>query len=258
MSKRRLKAYFYLLLVAAIWGIAGPIIKYTLGGLDTFTFLIYRFAISATFSFISILATKPHFPRNPKTIIELLIWGFITSTVALGFLFLGLEKTTVVDMTIITLAGPLMVTFAGAHFLHEHITKREKAGTAIAVFGIILATIEPIILNHNKGTLTGNFLIALSLAAGTLSAVIAKHLIRKNISPSLMVNLSFIIGFFSFLPFALIPHSPSYLLTTVYYLPLPYLLGVLYMALISGNLAYTWWVKGEKTIEISESSLLDT
>ncbi|MDP3994763.1 MAG: EamA family transporter, partial [bacterium] len=34
-------------------------------------------------------------------------------------------------------------------------------------------------------------------------------------------------------------------------------LGVLFMALISGNLAYSLWIKGQKTIEIGEAALFN-
>ena len=38
-------------------------------------------------------------------------------------------------------------------------------------------------------------------------------------------------------------------------LALPYHLGVWYMALISGTLAYALWIRGQKSIEISEAGV---
>ncbi|PJA42810.1 EamA family transporter, partial [Candidatus Woesebacteria bacterium CG_4_9_14_3_um_filter_39_10] len=43
MNPHRLKAYILLLIVAVIWGIAGPVIKFTLGGFPPLLFLTYRF-----------------------------------------------------------------------------------------------------------------------------------------------------------------------------------------------------------------------
>lgn len=233
---------------------ASPVIKFTLQELDPYTFLAYRFGISSVASLIVIGLTRHRLPKDKKVLVELFVWGFINSTVGLGLLFLGLEKTTVIDMTIITMANPLIVAFAGAYFLREHITRREKIGTLIALTGITITTIEPILQNHANGSLTGNLLVTASLIAGTTSSVLVKRLTRKGVSPVFMVNLSFIIGFITFLPLALLEKGLR-ILTPILEAPLPYHIGVIYMALISGNLAYILWVRGQKTIEISEASL---
>ena len=45
------------------------------------------------------------------------------------------------------------------------------------------------------------------------------------------------------------------LTSTIFNLESNYQLGVIYMALISGTLAYSLWVRGQKTIEISEAGI---
>mgnify|MGYP001597495960 CR=1 FL=1 len=55
MNPARLRAYLMLLVVAVIWGIASPVIKYTLGGFDPLTFLTYRFGISSIISIVIFL-----------------------------------------------------------------------------------------------------------------------------------------------------------------------------------------------------------
>ncbi|MFZ5366259.1 MAG: EamA family transporter, partial [Patescibacteria group bacterium] len=47
MSKKRLTAYLLLTLTAAIWGIAGPVIKNTLQFIPPFTFLFWRFLLAS-------------------------------------------------------------------------------------------------------------------------------------------------------------------------------------------------------------------
>jgi len=254
MSKRRAKAYIYLLASAAIWGIAGPIIKFTLENFSAYTFLAYRFMLSTTVSIVILFLTKQHLPKNPKVRLTLFFWGFLTSTVALGFLFLGLEKTTVVDMTIITMANPLLITLAGTKLLGEHVTKREKLGITITILGVALTTIDPLLKNHHNGALTGNIFVALYLIVNMFSAVLAKHLTRKKVTPTIMTSTSFVVGFLTMVPIALFTEGTQ-IISQITSIPLPYHLGVIYMALISGNLAYTLWVKGQKTVEISEASL---
>ena len=50
MNPKRLRSYIYLVIVAAIWGAAGPVIKFTLRELPPFTFLTYRFLITSLVS----------------------------------------------------------------------------------------------------------------------------------------------------------------------------------------------------------------
>lgn len=254
MNPARARAYIELLIVSVIWGIAGPVIKYTLGGFDSLTFLIYRFGLSSIVAIASFILLKTRLPKDRKTLWDLITYGFLTSTVALGFLFFGLENTTVLDMSLITLAVPLLVMIAGVVFLNEHVTKREKIGMAIALAGTFLTIIEPLLQDGNGALrLSGNVLIIGYLIATAWSAVLAKEVLRAGVSPLTMTNVSFIIGFLSLLPFALIANRHS--LIAIPSVPLPYHLGVFYMALLSGSLAYYLGNKAQKTIEIGEAAV---
>jgi len=66
---------------------------------------------------------------------------------------------------------------------------------------------------------------------------------------------NFIIGFFTLLPFVFFETTPANLVHTAINLSFPYQLGVLYMAFISGTLAYALGIEGQKSIEISEAGL---
>jgi drug/metabolite transporter (DMT)-like permease len=250
MNSARKLAYIEILIVTAIWGIAGPIIKYTLGGFDSLTFLTYRFGISSVVALISFLIIKVRLPKDKETFWKLIGFGFLTSTVSLGFLFFGLENTTVLDMSLITLATPLLVTIAGVMFLNEHVTKKEKMGMAIALLGTLLTVIEPLIQNgHSAIRLSGNVFIIGSLIATAWSAVLAKELLRKDVSPLLMANTSFIVGFLSLLPFFIFSGIS---MSSIYHIQYTFHLGVWYMALLSGILANYLVNKDQKTIEIGE------
>ena len=254
MNTARTRAYIELLIVSAIWGIAGPIIKFTLGGFDSLTFLTYRFGLSSIIALITFAVLKARLPKDKKTFWNLIAYGFLTSTVALGFLFFGLENTTVLDMSLITLANPILITIAGVMFLNEHVTKKEKVGMGIALAGTLLTVIEPLIQNGDGVLgLSGNVLIVGYLIATAWSAVLAKEVLRSGVSPLTMTNVSFIIGFLSLLPFALIANKQA--LFNIPSAPIPYHLGVFYMAFLSGSLAYWLANKAQKTIEIGEAAI---
>lgn len=255
MNPYRLRAYILLFTTSVIWGIAGPIIKFTLGGISPLLFLTYRFGLASIFAVLQLTLIRFKFPKDLKTLLTIFIYAFLTSTVCLGFLFLGLEKTTVLDMELISLIGPLLIVLTGVVFLNERVTLREKIGISIALLGTLLTIIEPVIKDGGAGRISGNILIVLYLIANAFSALFLKKLLRENYSALALTNLSFIVGFVTLTPLAYILVGPKAMLTSITNLSLPYHLGVIFMAFISGTLAYTLGNKGQKTIEIGEAAL---
>lgn len=252
ISKHRLKAYIYLSLVALIWGVAGPVIKFTLVGIPSLPFLAYRFGLSSmaaliTFKFISIKHVKI------SQWLLIIIYGLFASTFSLLFLFLGLEKTTMLDTALITTFNPLLISIGGALVFKDKITSREKLGTFIVVLGTIIAVIQPLLEKENLSQLQGNIFVVFYLLTNTVAALLAKKLTKMDISPIFVANLSFIIGFLTIFPLAIINNPNT--LNSILQLDIKYHLGVWFMALVSGNLGYTLWVRGQKSIEISEASL---
>jgi len=255
MNAHRLKAYFFLLLTAVIWGAAGPIIKYTLGGIDPLPFLTYRFFLSAVVAIASFILVGFQVPNLKKNFLLLLVYSFLTSTGALGLLFWGMDKTTSLEAVLISTLMPLIVTAAGYYFLRERVTKKERWGTLVALIGTLVITAEPLIFNGgNVSKFSGNLLIIAYIVVNTLSVIILKKLLRGGASPLGLANWSFLVGFITILPITWFISGPASLIA-IKNLPLNYHLGVIYMALISGTLAYALGNIGQRTIEVSEASL---
>jgi drug/metabolite transporter (DMT)-like permease len=252
----RLRAYTQLLIVSIIWGVAGVVIKFTLQGFDPLVFLTYRFAISVAIAIVLTIFVGLKLPKDPKLLGVLVLYGLLTSTLGLGLLFFGYDKTTAIDATLISATAPIFVSAAGVAFLKEHVTLREKIGISIAFVGTAVTILEPI-LKNGDGYLAigGNLLVLSSILVGVATAVIAKIILRDNVSPLTATNASFFIGLISILPIVSLTHTPANLLAQITSAPLPYHLGVIFMAALSGNLAYTLWHKAQKTIEIGEVSL---
>src|SRR3989339_1380557 len=125
----RVKAYLMLLGVALIWGIAGPVIKLTLTGIPPLLFVTYRFFIASIFALPFLI---PKLYNIKKNFWLLLLYGFLNSTATLGLLFLGTDKTTLLDMSLLSLLGPILMILFGYFFLKEHVTAREKIGIVVA------------------------------------------------------------------------------------------------------------------------------
>ncbi|MEK7113152.1 MAG: DMT family transporter, partial [Patescibacteria group bacterium] len=171
-------------------------------------------------------------------------------------LFFGFDETTAIDATLISATGPLLISAAGAIFLRERVTLREKVGMGIAFIGTTVTIMEPILKNGDGYTgLGGNLLVFASILVGVATAIMAKILLRKGVDPSASVGVSFWVGFLTLAPIALIVNSPLGIIEQIKGAPLVFHLGVLFMALLSGNLAYTLWHKAQKTIEVGEVSV---
>lgn len=255
MNTPRLRAYLMLLLVAVIWGIAGPVIKLTQIGFETNIFLFYRFFISALIALIIIFINKYKFPKDLKTIGLILLYCVFNSTLTLGLLFIGIENTSLLEMSLLSLFGPILMMLFGYFYFHDHITLREKVGAGISFAGSIFITIMPVITNSNGNVhFFGNLMIILSLLAGATSGLLAKKLMREGHSPTFLANLSFIVGFLTLIPFVWSKPITDTLMV-IKNTPFIYHIGVFYMALISGTLAYTLSNIGQKTIELSEAAL---
>jgi len=255
MNKSRLNAYIFLLGTVLIWGAAIPVIKFTLGGISALPFLTYRFGLSALLA----IALAPwgglKIPPGRRIFWETILYAFITSTVTLGLLFLGVERTTVLDTTIINAVGPLIIVGAGALLLREHVTHKERIGIGIAVLGTFVAALEPLLKGTDGNQITGNILIYLSLLASAFSAVLAKKLLRGGVNPLALTNISFLVGFLTILPILALSGGSSQFIPAIQDLAIPYHLGVFYMAALSGTLAYALWTRAQRTIEVGEAAV---
>lgn len=256
MSPNRLKAYLLLTLTTVFWAVASPVIKFVLGELSPLPFLAYRFAITTIAIIVISFFVKIQIPKKLSTLFLLLFYSFMTSTVTLGILFFGLKETTVIESTIISMAGPILIAIAGVYYLKEHVTKKEKIGMSIALIGTALTVIEPLVRSGTgKMQLSGNLLILVYLLTNTVSVVLAKNLLRKGVNAWTMVSSTFLVGFVTTLPFLYFNGGIVQTFSQIKSLSLNTHLGVIYMALVSGLLAYGLSNKAQKTIEIGDAAI---
>lgn len=257
MTVYRARAYLYLIIVAAIWGAAGPVIKFTLEGIDPLPFLAYRFSISALLAISFFIIKGVKLPKTKTSLFMLIAYGLLAFTVALGALFTGLDKSTVLDLALIATLGPLLVTAGGAIIFHDHITSKEKLGISIVLVGAVINSFAPIFSNNSSVRLTGNIFILIFLLSDTSSILLAKKVVRRKISSFTLTNAGFIVAAATIIPLTLITQGSDFTINSIMTLPLKYHLGVWYMALLSGTVAYFLYVRGHKSIEVSEATLFN-
>lgn len=258
MSTRRIHAYIQLIIVAAIWGIAGPVIKYTLGYFTPFVFLLYRFAMMSVILVPIAILTKQRLPKSIKTLGVLFLAGLFASTINLGLLFYGIKFTTILDQSIISATAPVMVIIASTLFLHDRVTKKEWFGASIAFFGTLFVVIQPLLesIKTYQINILGNVLVLVSNLAWVATIIFSKVALRDKVSPMMITTTTFFIGLVTIIPAALKEVGGiEQIMVQVKSSPISGHLGVAYMALISGALAYYLYQNGQKSIEASEATL---
>lgn len=257
MTAKHLKAFTFLILTSAIWGFASPIIKFTLEGIDPGPFLAYRFFISSIFAigFFAINRTERKIFTG-KHIVSTSVYSLFSTTLALGALFWGLDRVTVLESNIVTSIIPLLIVVAGALVFKEKVPGQEKFGAFIAFLGTCVAIILPVIEGYeDRSHWLGTVFILAYMASDIVSALMAKGLLKKRVSAAGMTNFSFIFGFITIVPFALIDVSPVQVIDHIVHMPLHYHLGVWYMALMSGTMGYYLRNSAQKYVNVGDAGL---
>lgn len=255
---KRATAALLLLLVSLMWGAASPIVKWTLTWFDPWLFLTYRFALSTLIALPYLSFSKAKLPTKLSDQWLVLLTGFVSAPLSLFLFFEALDKTTALSGSLITAAGPLFLILGGVLFFRDRISKNEKIGITVAITGTILTVIGPLILNGHAdslGKLEGNGLMLLAVMTDIIAALLSKEAMKKGIDASLVAQTQFVVGFSMFLPLLFLRQSPETAWMTIVDAPWQAHLGVLYMAVISGTIAYTMRNIAVKTIEVSESAL---
>lgn len=188
----------------------------------------------------------------------LILAALLGTTINIGLLFYGTNLTSVNDLAVITAIAPILVVVAGAIFLKEHITKKEKTGIFIAIVGTAILIGAPILETGGDGfsSILGNILLMLANFGWVGYALLAKKLTHEKITSFTITLTSFLVGFITLLPLAIIESGSSqHIIYSIQHISLEAHAGVWYMAVFSGIVAYILYNLGQKTIEVSEGAL---
>ncbi len=254
---RRSTAYLLLLITSVIWGAAPAVIKYTLASFDPLVFLSYRFGISTALGLLILSRTGMRLALKPRDNLYTFLYSITAITISLGLLFYGFDKTDSLTGNLLSATSPILVVFLGSIFLRDRVTAIEKTGIAIALAGALVTVFTPLFGGDGiaMGEVGGNVLILASIFADAISVIFLKLVLRDRINPSLLAHIGFIIGFLTILPITLAIHGVGPAISQIIQAPIGAHLGVLYMALLSGSLAYFLRNKAVRTIEVSEYAL---
>jgi drug/metabolite transporter (DMT)-like permease len=246
------------------------VIKYTLQFIHPFSFLFWRFLITALLflPIFLIYKRKKSIKLSAEKVLKLSILGFLGTTLSLGLLFIGYKYTTAIDGSLIYSLTPLIVVIGGAIFLKEEITKMEKAGTIIAFLGSIVIVVQPILEGNAfafKNTFGNLLVLASAVAWAAYCLLVRKFEFKEKTDPLILTAVGFFAGFITIIPlflyenFLLNDYLKSIYLParSLFYLNPAALPGILYLSLLSSIVAYLTYNLGYALIEASEATIFD-
>jgi len=248
VSKSRRLAYLAIIISAFIWGIAPPIIKYTLRFISPISFLFYRFLIASLIVAIPTILRIKKIKPTKKDWLSYLFLGFLCTPLNLLLLFLGINKTSAIDASLISITAPIFIAIGGVVFLKECVTKKELLGLGIAVIGTFFTIFQPLLESRSNfsANIEGNFLVFLGTLVWVCFILLAKK--YRHLDPFILSSFSFMVGLVCLIPFVSLNTKYLILNTNALY-------GVLFMAFFSSVVAYFAHLYGLSKIEASEAEV---
>lgn len=248
--RRQLLADINLLLVALIWGVNMPIMKFALGRMDEFLFNAYRLTLSAiVLGLFSWWQRARLIDRTQYAKPVARQWlNIVAFALFVGFLYqvlflLGIKSTSATNTAFIMSAIPVWIAVLAFFLLKERLGRVAWIGLGIALAGTIIVTLGKQQSGTSVNSITGNLLVSAAAFSWALGSVISRP-IMKNISP---IALAFFaigasVPLHMFVARHAIPQTPA-----VFSDP-PLLAALCYSGVFSTGLAYAMWNYGVKTI----------
>lgn len=258
---KRTTAYSLLILNVLLWGAALPIVKLGLGPTSPFRFLLYRYVLAVLFSFPILWYYWPKIKDKSKKIGTIIGLELLGTTTALSFLYVGLDRTSSLEASLIATTTPIFITLGGIWFLKEKEELHEWIGLAIAFIGTVLMTFLPGLLRGDpffSGSFVGNALVFANNIISAAYFILAKPHLRK-IPKMFATTISFYVGLVTFAFLALFEmHGDVFSLYRNIKIDLTYpsvWFISFYMATFGSIIALSAYMKGQDEIEASEAGL---
>jgi drug/metabolite transporter (DMT)-like permease len=251
----RTKAYLALLGNTALWGVALPLIKLAFKETSSFAFLFYRYFFAMVVSLPIIIFYWKKVGCKLKDLPELLGMGVLSTLLALGLLYFGLERTSAMEASLLSSVTPIFVVFGGILILKEKVPPHEEIGIALAFLGSLIIVVEPLLLGNQQMSfnhLLGNMLVILYNISWAVALIWMKKKAKKY-HPFTISYTSFITGLVGFWLLTII-RQPDFDFTAIFSQTIP-LMATIYMGIFGSVIAFFLYQYGQQYIEASEASI---
>lgn len=227
--------YLALIIAHIIWGANFVVAKVTLQEFPPQTLAFFRFAIASLLLAPFFIAQTKRIKIKREDLPKLVLVGILMVTLNISFFFAGIEKTTVINASVLTLIIPMLSVILSWWFLKEHIFIVNLIGIILGLVGAVIIVGLPELTGSNTSALIGNILIILAAICWVVGGMISRKLLRTYSSLEITAII-FIVGTITFF----IPAANEYLANPGWPNRITSLgiLGLTYMTLLSSVSAY--------------------
>lgn len=241
----------YLLLTAIIWGSNYSVIKFVLQEVPPRAFNGLRLLIASAVFLLVIFRTqrREHLRRlTPRDWAVIVLLGVIGQFLYQILFIAGLERTSVMNASIIIATTPAAVSLASAAVGHERLPLVHWLGTALSFCGVALIVRGGAAAGVSSPL--GDLMMLACVLCWTVYTVAGRPLLAR-FPPLVVTGLSMTIGTLIFLPFARadLARTPWADVRLVAWT------CVVFSSLLALNFAYTAWYLGVRQLGSSRTSI---
>lgn len=229
--------FLALILANVIWGGNFVVAKVTLQEFPPNSLGLARFALASLLLTPFFIFETKKFNIKSEDLPKLVGVGITIITLNIAFFFAGIQKTTAINASLLTMTIPIMSVLLGWIFLKETVYLINLAGILLGLAGALAILGLPQLFTGTFSitTFVGNIFIILASISFVVGAVLSRPLLQKY--PSLIVTgFAFLIGTLTFI----LPATNEYIQNPewINHISLLGVLGLIYMTLLSSISAY--------------------
>ena len=239
----------YGLSAAAIWGGMYVVSDVVLRTVPPFTLLTLRLVLGLAVLLLFLRRmTHLELPRGREAL-KVLAVGFIGFGISVGAQFVGTDKSTAVNGSLITSASPAFILLFAALILREQLTLRRILAVALATVGVVVI-IDISQADFGSDTFAGDIALAIAAITWGLYSVLVR-LVCQRWDTLVVTVYAFVGGLALVVPAALVelPQRP------IGDIDGGTVLGILYLGIVSTAGAMWLWNRAFALVSASVASL---
>lgn len=249
MLSKKSKAVFFTLLAGALWGTSFPIIKIGLETIDPFTFVFWRFLVSAVTLIAIMLALRKLEFKIPNK--KLLIFLGIANAAGYLLQYAAMNNTTAAKAALFINLSAIWVAILSQKLLGETFSHKKILGVVAGLLGIVFVSTNLNFSALTQGQIVADLMLIISGLTWAIFMVYNKKLVMNSTSATFQSMTWVLLATFLFIaPFALLAGPGFFQLSSWAWL------AIIWTAIICWVIPYYLWLESLKHLSASVSTVL--
>lgn len=249
MFKADIRGAIYGLTAAAIWGGMYVVSDVVLRTIPPFTLLSIRLLMAVIILGILVRGMPDTARPTRAGMLRLLGVGVIGFGISVGAQFVGTDKSTAVNGTLVTSASPAFILIFAALLLRERLTAIRIIAVALATIGVIVI-IDPANANFGSETFFGDMALAVAAITWGLYSVLVRR-VSAHFDTLIVSYYALMGGLILTIPAAALELTSRPIGTV----DLGTIVGILYLGIVSTAVAMWMWNRAFALVDASVASL---